>query len=180
MARMSTSPLTCPLDLPKTTFSTTPPFVIGPSITSSPEPSTSSRLSHPYSLHSQVSLPPEPSGIVLIFPPKSNKIPWGRPSLITKAIILARADVALGRQSALDRVLRAKKTLSRSQQSGCPSTVEGWLTVSWFTYIPRKGWKRRLYFNGDISFVYKFLIMKGSLSGAEGFIRLDIFSNISL
>jgi len=77
IACMSSTSLTCPLHLPHSTFSTTPPSVLVLSVTtSSQEHSSLSRHSHPYNLCSRVSLPPESSGIGLISPLKSTNISW--------------------------------------------------------------------------------------------------------
>lgn len=65
----STFLLTCPLDHPSTIFSTTPPFVTRADSITSPEPSTTSQLSHPYNLRPRGIHPPWTIYIRSIFPP---------------------------------------------------------------------------------------------------------------
>lgn len=57
----STSPLTFPLDLPSSIFSTTPPSITGVGHIISLKPSTTSQHSYPNNLRSRVFILPEPT-----------------------------------------------------------------------------------------------------------------------
>lgn len=93
---ISSSPLSCPLDVHTQSISTTPPSIRGLDTLPSLELSAASNHSQSYNLHSQVSHPPIHARIRLISPPKSTKIFTGRHFYISKAIIHARVDMAIG------------------------------------------------------------------------------------
>ena len=106
--------ITCPLDIHLLFISTTPPVIRG--LDQSPHPSKPliiSSQSHSYNICSHASQPPEifvNFGLGLASPACSSKSTRGQKSHISMAIHQARVEMAHGRESTLDWVLRAPST----------------------------------------------------------------------